>query len=244
MLLSTYLRHVGSVCCLHAEPLKYNSEVIDIVHRHDVILGDLNTMWKHLKGPLGSTYQDVSFPSYLPSKVFDRPGDPPDFDHILLRKRTGSIAPVATQIKTLTSGRDHRKVLQRDGWCSDHVPVEAHLCLGHHHTIRVATWNVADPWYYAQYHPPSVASDIVKGFSRTNETNRLRHIKRVTRALIQSNAIVALQEVPVALAKVLREDFDGTVRVLEGLDQSSKDTSDGSQAPRLMLFVDDAELEP
>ena len=61
MILSTHLRHVGKVCCLHAEPLKYNPELIDTVRRHDVILGDLNTMWKHLEGPLGSTYHDVSF---------------------------------------------------------------------------------------------------------------------------------------------------------------------------------------
>jgi len=243
MILSTKLRNIGTVCCLHADPLKYNPELIDIVNRHDVILGDLNTMWKHLDPHIGSTYHDVSFPSYFPSKIFDRVGDPPDFDHILLHKDKGSVAAVTPQIKTLTSGRDHRKIMQQHAWCSDHVPVEAHLYFGGAHHIRVATWNVAAPFYFAKFHPSRVASDIVRGFRRDQEANRLRHIRAVTHTLIQSNVIVALQEVPVSLAQVLRKDFEKTVRVLEALDKSSKDLSDGSEAPRLMMFVDDSELE-
>ena len=244
MILSTKLRNIGTVCCLHADPLKYNPQLIDTVRRHDVILGDLNTMWKHLEPHIGSTYHDVSFPSYFPSKVFDSVGDPPDFDHILLHKDKGSVAAVAPQIKTLTSGRDHRKIMQQDGWCSDHVPIEAHLWLGEAHHIRVATFNVADPFYFANFHPSPVASHIVRGFRRNQEANRLRHIRAVIHTLIQSNVIVALQEVPVSLAQVLRKDFEKTVRILEASDKSSKDLSDASEAPRLMMFVDDSELEP
>ena len=60
----------------------------------------------------------------------------------------------------------------------------------------------------------------------------------------QRNAIVALQEVPSKLASALEEEARRRGIHVEGsTDRSTHDPGDEADAPRVMLFVDRAELE-
>ncbi len=244
-MISAGVRGVGKVACLHSAPLRCDPALVDTLRAHDVVIGDLNTTWRHLAVHVGATHANASMPSYLPPSLYARADMPPDFDHVMVR--SGALRLAMRQVKCLRSGTDHRSVIHRDGWCSDHVPVEAVWEKAGARTRRLATWNVADPWYYARHaalQDARLASNVVKGFSVLREPARLADVHRVVIGLLERNAIVALQEVPSKIASALEEEARRRgIHVEESTDRSTHDPGDEADAPRVMLFVDRAELE-
>lgn len=230
----------GTVCCAHSPPLREaKDEMTKVLDSHDIILGDLNTTRGGLLSILRDTHLGVCRPSYLPSKTFESAGWPPCFDHILIRKKKSErVRLCSTQVLALPKVKKNpRGNIQRLEWCSDHVPVEADVFV-QGIAGRFATWNVADPIYYAKMNSQNLdlAANIMSGFEHFDETQRQCEIRSVVDTLLSRNDLVALQEVPIDLSPVLR--VDGIALGFEvdtASDASSLDT-DGSKAAQLMLF--------
>ena len=106
--------------------------------------------------------------------------DPPAFDLVvvtrpyavdLLKKQPGRAFQPAKLPRLLMQS------LPPDGWPSDHTSVVAVVRAASSQparTLRVATWNVADPWYFSQFWGEACSF----GFEREREAQRLEHIER------------------------------------------------------------------
>lgn len=86
----------------------------------------------------------------------------------------------------------HCHLWPSDGWPSDHTSVVARVdsnCVKG--ALTVATWNVADPWYFSQFWP-----DAASGFELKYEHNRLIAVEKHVVELLDVADVVGLQEVP------------------------------------------------
>lgn len=89
--------------------------------------------------------------------------------------------------------------LPPDGWPSDHTSVQATVrSHGASASLRVATWNVADPHYFAQWHPLAAL-----GFDKRTEPARLIRVQKHCYDLLNNSDVLALQEVPHSLVAAL-----------------------------------------
>ena len=119
--------------------------------------------------------------------------DPPAFDLVvvarpyavdLLKKQPGRAFQPAKLPRLLMQS------LPPDGWPSDHTSVVAVVRAASQpaRTLRVATWNVADPWYFAQFWGEACSF----GFEREREAQRLEHIERhVAQARAAARSLLA-----------------------------------------------------
>lgn len=155
--------------------------------------------------------------TYLPGMTQKMPEgvEPPPFDLVVVhrplsvkalpekhdraRDRSAATQPGKPFVRCKLP-RSLMTTLQPNGWPSDHTSVVA--------TVRtpgcgatglvVATWNVADPWYFEKFWP-----DCSFGFDKKREPARLEAVRQHVKELLGLAGAVALQEVPAALVPPL-----------------------------------------
>ncbi len=89
--------------------------------------------------------------------------------------------------------------LPPDGWPSDHTSVQATVrSHGASASLRVATWNVADPYYFGKWWPLAAL-----GFDKQSEPARLIRVQKHCYDLLNNSDVLALQEVPHSLVGAL-----------------------------------------
>jgi hypothetical protein len=99
--------------------------------------------------------------------------------------------------------------------------------------VNVATWNVADPWYFAQYHVgPAV------GFKSDGEEVRVNKIEDVVKLLMERNSIVGLQEVPKTIAEDIKLNAESARWHVLEIRTPSSDDWDEVDAPSMLLLAD------
>ena len=121
---------------------------------------------------------------------------PPTFDLVVVaRPLTVDLLPKQPGRK-FTPAKLPRLLMKSLGWPSDHTSVVAivkSMSLTSQH-LTVATWNVADPFYFARFWP-----DAAFGFDFKEEDSRLNAIKHHVEQLLDLADVVGLQEVPADL---------------------------------------------
>ena len=156
----------------------------------------------------------VSWPSYLPGILLAQdefPARPPAFDQILCRVSKSILAlpcnkpfePATHRLHQIqrdfsihlpNGSRNPRSKMQYLSWPSDHMWVIA-IVRSRMETLKVATWNVADPVYFSQFHP-----DAARGFGWQPEQARLASILYNIRRVFNNDVdVIGLQEVPAAI---------------------------------------------
>ena len=126
--------------------------------------------------------------------------DPPAFDLVVV-SRPMQVQPLDKQPgKAFQTAKLPRKQIQTLKWPSDHTSVVAEVKITSRSLdlLRVATWNVADPFYFSQFWP-----DAEFGFDRTQEDSRLLAIEQHVEELLSVADVIGLQEVPATLVKQL-----------------------------------------
>ena len=191
-----------------------------IFDAHHVVLGDMNCEWRNMIGGahLGAHSQPMEAwvkpdthtaavrtgGTYLPGLTEPKKprwkGDsvaitPPTFDLVVVaRPLTVDLLPKQPGRK-FTPAKLPRLLMKSLGWPSDHTSVVAivkSMSLTSH--LTVATWNVADPFYFARFWP-----DAAFGFGVEEEDSRLNDIKHHVEQLLDLSDVVGLQEVPADL---------------------------------------------
>ena len=114
-----------------------------------------------------------------------------------------------------------RLLMKSLNWPSDHTSVVAVVSTMRLSTqLTVATWNVADPFYYGKFWP-----DATFGFDFEQEDTRLEAVVSHIEKLLNIADVVGLQEVPSEL--VVRIAHGGSIRDFEAqwvAARSEKDT--------------------
>ena len=195
-----------------------------IFDAHHVVLGDMNCEWRNMIG--GAHLGEHSRPmeawvkpdthtaavrtggTYLPGLTEPKKprwkGDPvaitpPTFDLVVVAR------PLSVELLPKQPGRKFtpaklpRLLMQSLGWPSDHTSVVAVVkSMSLTSQLTVATWNVADPFYFARFWP-----DAAFGFDFDQEDSRLSAIKDHVEQLLDLADVVGLQEVPADLVERL-----------------------------------------
>lgn len=132
------------------------------------------------------------------------PITPPTFDMIVVhRPLSVEILPKQPGKRFVPAKIPRKQMLcdrwPTDGWPSDHTSVVASVQVrGASAALVVATWNVADPWYYSKWWP-----DAAFGFDRAKEGERCDAIIEHLVVLLNVADVVGLQEVPSSLVSRL-----------------------------------------
>jgi hypothetical protein len=134
--------------------------------------------------------------------------DPPTFDLVVVaRPLTVDLLPKQPG-KKFASAMIPRTLMKRlppDGWPSDHTSVVATVKAMNGTSVTVATWNVADPFYFGQFFPDAQfgfgreVAPLTFVFDEAEEASRLRAVEAHVRRLLELCDVVALQEVPSGL---------------------------------------------
>lgn len=170
-----------------------------IFNINHVVIGDFNANAYHLKlhKVIDNTYSHLDFPSYLPDvpdnkrKMFT-----PQFDNIVIKsplKFTNDTKNMQMIQLPDQVYKNPRLLIKKLKLCSDHIPVQA-VIVGGKERLSVATFNVADPFYWAQYHPSAS-----NGFDASKEDDRLKSVVTTVMKLAEVNDVIGLQEVPYSL---------------------------------------------
>ena len=124
---------------------------------------------------------------------------PPAFDLVVVAR------PLTVECLDKQPGRKlipaklPRSLIKSLPWPSDHTSVVAVVrAMGVERGLRVATWNVAAPWYFAKFWP-----DAAFGFDKSEEKSRQEAIERHVQQLLAVSDVLGLQEVPVELVAPL-----------------------------------------
>jgi hypothetical protein len=120
---------------------------------------------------------------------------PPAFDLVVVA-RPLTVALLEKQPGArFTPTKLPRMLMKSLGWPSDHTSVVAVVSSMHRDArVTVATWNVADPWYFGRFWP-----DATVGFDADDEQSRLDAIESHVATLLDIADVVGLQEVPALL---------------------------------------------
>jgi len=94
-------------------------------------------------------------------------------------------------------GKNPRELIRELGLASDHVPVIGYFVKGDK-TLRIGTFNVADPVFWSKYYPAAGA-----GFDLGKEVERWERIEVLVEELKKRCDVVVLQEAPAGLARRL-----------------------------------------
>lgn len=247
----------GEIACCHLSAIRNQSHLLDahkeIFDSHSITMGDMNATWNRIVGEAGQrgsvhydTHESVNMPSYLPCALENTKATmAPAFDQIIIRH-----GRVNTQHRPLLYGtlsneqvarlqlirHDPRKVIiSRPDILSDHVSVEAIVFNDENVSIRCATWNVADPFYFVRFWP-----NAANGFVCADEEKRQEGIRQQVCILLNRCDVVALQEVPARLVPYIRTDAENAGFGLrkEKMKPSDQDLNpDSLTSPAIMLFV-------
>ena len=189
-----------------------------IFDAHDVVMGDMNTRWKFMIEETGAvdaishsyaTLQSTYLPGHREPATWPngdpKPGyQPPAFDLVVVKRPLATSCIEHMNDKHAVLGPKipplliPRTFMKTTGWFSDHVPVMAKVRATVGAQITVATWNVADPHYFAQWWP-----DAGFGFEQDKEEERVRLVEKHVHKLLAVCDVVGLQEVPVAIVSSL-----------------------------------------
>ena len=235
---------MGTIAACHLASLQHNREIAKTAHRwlfdtYDVVLGDFNATHGAMLdvSVAGTTHDHATMPSYLPAPSYSVAAWPPSFDQIVVR-RPLQVALADAQLWKLQKVKEMpRKQMWSHCIPSDHVPVEAVVRgVAGADELRVATWNVADPWYYNKYHDNTKTA--AEGFVYEFEDQRCNLVLQTVDTLVERNQVVALQEVPRMLVQrvVLAAKTRGLV--VGGMPTPARNDELRSSAPYLMLIVD------
>ena len=207
-----------------------------IFDAHHVVLGDMNCEWRNMIGgahlgkhsrpmeawvkPDTHTAAVRTGGTYLPGLTEPKKprwkGErvaitPPTFDLVVVTR------PLSVELLPKQPGRKFtpaklpRLLMKPLGWPSDHTSVVAVVkSMSRTSQLTVATWNVADPFYFAEFWP-----DAAFGFDFDQEDSRLNAIEDHVEQLLSLADVVGLQEVPADLVERL-------VRCGSGLDFESQ----------------------
>jgi endonuclease/exonuclease/phosphatase family metal-dependent hydrolase len=196
-----------------------------IFDAHDVIMGDCNTEWARMIGAEDPTRSASSKaatkavtsiregawvkstshacaqrPSYLPSARNDyQPIAPKPIDLIVVKRPLSVELHEKQPGPKLVTCKFPRGLMKSTRWPSDHVPVVGVVRKAGVEALVVATWNVADPHYFARFFDEG--PDV--GFDWQPEPQRLEAIAQQVDALLTTADVVGLQEVPAALVAKL-----------------------------------------
>ena len=238
---------LGSIAVAHLRSMHHNAHLAKTAHRwlfdtFDVVIGDFNAQ-------LGSmldvsvdavTHASATHPSYLPAVDYKQAAAPPSFDQAVV-KRPLSVRLATKQMWTLQRVKlNPRKQMLSRSIPSDHVPVEVVVCGTKQTapTLRLATWNCADPWYFGAFHKSS--STATTGFVPEYEEERLGLLLRTVETLLDRNDVVGLQEVPRAIAEEVAAAAKTRNWSISGIVTPAAADEIGDQAPIMMLLVDPA----
>ena len=249
ILVATHRGGFGQLAVAHLAAGRANPEVARTAHRwlfeqYDMVMGDFNTtILGMLHNAVTHNHAVATMPSYLPCQDYYYSSKPPAFDQVVVKRPQLQVALNPKQQWRLQKVKDNpRGQMKSIGCPSDHVPVEAIITHGtqpdSYAPVNVATWNVADPFYFAQYHVgPAI------GFESEGEEVRLDKIVDVVKVLMQRNSIVGLQEVPKPIANDVALNAKSMKwHVLEMRTPSSGD-ADETDAPSMLLLADPAVWE-
>ena len=235
---------MGTIAACHLASLQHNRELAKTAHRwlfdtYDIVLGDFNATHGAMLdvSVAGTTHGHATMPSYLPARSYSVSAWPPSFDQVVVR-RPLQVALADAQLWKLQKVKDSpRKQMWSHCIPSDHVPVEAVVRgVAGANELRVATWNVADPWYYTKYHDNGKIA--AEGFVRGCEAERCDLVARTVGALVERNQVVALQEVPHKLVRRVVLEAKARGLVVGGMPTPAHSDELRSSAPYLMLIVD------
>jgi endonuclease/exonuclease/phosphatase family metal-dependent hydrolase len=191
-----------------------------IFDAHHVVLGDMNCEWRNMIGGanLGAHSQPMEAwvkpdthtaavrtgGTYLPGLTEPKKprwkGDavaitPPTFDLVVVARPLSVDLLPKQPGRKFTPAKLPRLLMKSLGWPSDHTSVVASVkSMSRTSRLTVATWNVADPFYFARFWP-----DAHFGFDFEEEDSRLNAIKRHVEQLLDLADVVGLQEVPADL---------------------------------------------
>ena len=234
---------MGTLAACHLASLRHNREIAKTAHRwlfdtYDVVLGDFNATHGAMLdvSVAGTTHDHATMPSYLPAPSYSVAAWPPSFDQVVVRRPLQVALADAQMWKLQKVKLWPRKQMWSRCIPSDHVPVEAVVRgVAGANELRVATWNVADPWYYNQHHNDNTPAE---GFERQFEAERCSLVLQTVGTLVERNQVVALQEVPHMLVQrvVLAAKTRGLVA--GGMPTPARNDELRSSAPYLMLIVD------
>ena len=233
----------GRLAVAHLAALRNNTALAKTAHRwlfdtFEIVMGDFNAIHAQMLDVSvdAVTHVHATMPSYLPSVDYPVAAMPPSFDQVVVR-RPLHVELAKRQVWRLQRVKQFpRKQMASRGIPSDHVPVEALVRTAsvQSEALRLATWNVADPFYYAQHH---AAASAAVGFLVDFEDQRLRMVMDTIARLMERNHVLGLQEVPkcieddvVALAKGRR--WSGV-----GLPTPAAADGEGGDAPRMFLLT-------
>ena len=247
----------GEIACCHLSAVKNQSHLLiahqQIFDSHSITMGDMNATWNRIVGEAGQlgsvnhdTHESVNMPSYLPCTLSNTNAVmPPAFDQIIIRhgrvnpehrpQLYGTLAPKQVARLQLIRHDPRKVIISRHDILSDHVSVEANVFNDEDMSIRCATWNVADPFYFARFWP-----NAANRFVSADEERRQESIRQQVRILLNHCDVVALQEVPARLVPYIRTDAENAGFGLrkERMKPSDQDLNpDSSTIPAMMLFV-------
>lgn len=244
ILVATHKGGFGQLAVAHLAAGRANPEVAQTAHRwlferYDMVMGDFNTtILGMLHNAVTHNHAVATMPSYLPCRDYDYSSKPPAFDQVVVKRPQLQVELNPTQQWRLQKvKRFPRGQMESIGCPSDHVPVEAIITHGTqpklHAPVKVATWNVADPWYFAQYHiGPAI------GFESNAEEVRLDKIVDVIKVLMARNSIVGLQEVPKTIAEDVKLNAKSVGWHVLEIRTPSSDDWDEVDAPSMLLLAD------
>jgi hypothetical protein len=236
----------GSLAVCQLASLRHNETLARTAHRwlfdtFNIVLGDFNATHLNMIDVSvdGTTHACATMPSYLPGVDMKAPTFPPNFDQVVVKRPLGVCLAPKQQWRLQRVRLFPRKQMLSRGIPSDHVPVEAvvRAAASAPRELRVATWNVADPLYYALHHEGD-RERVLSGFCRESEAARRELIVSTARQLFERNDVLGLQEVPLDLvdrvgAACARSDAAARV---QSLPTPATADADGLRAPRLVLI--------
>ena len=117
------------------------------------------------------------------------------------------------------------------------MPVEVVVCGTQQTapTLRLATWNCADPWYFGEFHKNG--STATTGFVFEYEEDRLKLMLKAVETLLDRNDVVGLQEVPRTIAQEVVAVAKSRNWSISGIVTPAAADEIGDQAPIMMLLL-------
>jgi len=238
---------LGSIAVAHLGSMHHNVHLAKTAHRwlfdaFDIVIGDFNAQFGSMLDVSidAVTHASATHPSYLPAVDYKQAAVPPSFDQAVV-KRPLSVRLAAQQMWKLQRIKlNPRKQMLSRSIPSDHVPVEVVVCGTQQTapTLRLATWNCADPWYFGAFHKNG--STATTGFVPEYEEDRLELILEAIETLLDRNDVVGLQEVPRAVAQEATAAAKSRNWSISGIVTPAAADEIGDQAPIMMLLVDPA----
>jgi hypothetical protein len=238
---------LGTIAAAHLASLHHNRELSETAHlwmfdSFDIVFGDLNAMFGSMLdvSVKAITHAHASMPSYLPANDYHEARPAPAFDQVVVKRPLGIRLATVQMWKLQLVKLSPRKQMISRAIPSDHVPVEA-IVNGTKHgsgVLRLATWNVADPFYFGRFHRNNDVATV--GFRRDLEDERLRLVLAALETLLDRNDAITLQEVPRRISEEVANAAKRRHWLVSGTVTPATSDERGDDAPFLFLLADPA----